>query len=95
MKETTPGGSAAGRLPHRLSPSAYFLEDDFILEKRQLLEPAWHLVGTTADLKRHGDFVTVDLLGRAIQVRNFDGQLVAVSNVCAHRHCLLRDSARG
>ena len=95
MKETTPVGPAAGRLPHRLSPSAYFLEDDFILEKRQLLEPAWHLVGTTADLKRHGDFVTVDLLGRAIQVRNFDGEIVALSNVCAHRHCLLREASRG
>lgn len=95
MKETPVGGSAGGRLPHLLAPKAYFCRDHFTDEKQRLLEPAWHLAGTLADLKEHGDFVTLDLLGRAIQLRNFDGEVVALSNVCAHRHCLLREASRG
>ena len=33
--------------------------------------------------------------GRAVQVRNEGGELVAFSNVCSHRHCLLTDKRRG
>ena len=95
MKETPVGGSSGGRLPHLLAPKAYSCRDHFASEKQQLLDPAWHLVGALTDLENDGEFVTMDLLGRAIQLRNFDGEIVALSNVCAHRHCLLRDAPRG
>jgi phenylpropionate dioxygenase-like ring-hydroxylating dioxygenase large terminal subunit len=84
-----------GRLEHLLPPSAYFEENAFKRERERLLTPAWHLVGTTAELKRPGDFLTIDLLGRAVLVRNFEGEIVALSNVCAHRHCLLRNRPSG
>lgn len=84
-----------GCLPHLLAPRAYWCPDHYELEKRKLLASAWHLVGTTAELARPGDFLTCDLLGTPVQVRNFDGQLRALSNVCAHRHSLLTDRARG
>lgn len=39
--------------------------------------------------------MTLDLLGHPLQIRNFKGELKALSNVCAHRHCLLNRAARG
>jgi phenylpropionate dioxygenase-like ring-hydroxylating dioxygenase large terminal subunit len=56
---------------------------------------SWHLVGTADELSKSGDFLTCDLLGRPIQVRNFRGDLRALSNVCAHRHCLISSQSRG
>jgi phenylpropionate dioxygenase-like ring-hydroxylating dioxygenase large terminal subunit len=83
------------RLPHILPPAAYCAPQHFVDERERVLLPAWHLVGTTTDLPRDGDFLTLDLLGRPVQVRNFGGELVALSNVCAHRHCLLSSAKQG
>ncbi|HWA96979.1 MAG TPA: SRPBCC family protein [Pirellulales bacterium] len=83
------------RLPHVLPPSAYHDEAHYRLEVERLLLPAWHLVGSKAELSRPGDFLTVELLGRPIQVRNFDGELRALSNVCAHRHALIASERCG
>lgn len=83
------------RLPHLLPPSAYCTAEQLAAERERVLLPAWHLVGTTNELAESGDFLTCDLLGRPVHVRNFDGELVALSNVCAHRHCLLTGEARG
>jgi phenylpropionate dioxygenase-like ring-hydroxylating dioxygenase large terminal subunit len=60
-----------------------------------LFRPAWHLVGTTQELAHPGDFLTCELLGQPVQVRNFLGQLHALSNVCAHRHCLVSSASHG
>lgn len=83
-----------GRLPHLLDPSAYFTET-WHERERQALFSTWHLVGATPELARPGAFLTTSLLGREVQVRNFDGKIVAVSNVCTHRHCLLRHQKSG
>jgi len=83
------------RLPHVLSPSAYWSEESSKAEFAALFLKGWHLVGTTRELKQPGDFLTCNLFGIPIQVRNFDGQLHAVSNVCAHRHCLLSGKTTG
>ncbi|MDB5348564.1 MAG: dioxygenase Rieske iron-sulfur component [Schlesneria sp.] len=77
------------RLPHVLPPSAYWSLESSQSENKVLLTKGWHLVGTTVELSQSGDFLTCQLLGIPIQVRNFDGQLSALSNVCAHRHCLI------
>lgn len=87
--------ASPGCLPHLLPPKAYWCPDYYERELKDLLDSAWHLVGTTGDLRRPGDYLTFNLLGREIQVRNFDGQLVALSNVCAHRHCLIRPHGKG
>src|SRR5262249_20796766 len=57
--------------------------------------PTWHLVGTTAELRRHGDFLTMELLGRPLMIRNINGQIYSYLNVCAHRHKLLSSKPRG
>jgi phenylpropionate dioxygenase-like ring-hydroxylating dioxygenase large terminal subunit len=87
--------TADSRLPHVLPPSAYFSPDFYQAELASLFLKSWHVVGTTGQLSRPGDFLTGHLFGVPIQVRNFQGQLRAVSNVCAHRHCLLSSEAAG
>lgn len=81
-------------LPHVLPPEAYWSNEQYQRE-RELLARSWHLVGTTAELARPGDFLATELLGTPIQVRNFEGQLRALCNVCAHRHSLLTACPRG
>lgn len=52
--------------------------------RSRVVRRSWHLVGTTAELCRDGDFLTVQIAGIPIQVRNFRGQLRAVS-MCRHQ----------
>lgn len=80
--------------PHRIPPSGYFDSADFELDVA-VLKSGWHVVATTEALARPGDFVTLELLGHPVQIRNFDGELRALSNVCAHRHCLISSVASG
>jgi phenylpropionate dioxygenase-like ring-hydroxylating dioxygenase large terminal subunit len=83
------------QLRHVLRPDQYFSADQHRVELERLFLPAWHCVTTTAELPRHGDFLTLDLLGRPLLVRNVDGEVHAFLNVCAHRHCTLTSEARG
>lgn len=83
------------RLPQVLPPSSYWSDDHYASELQSLHLPGWHLVGCVEELARSGDFLTFDLLGHPVQLRNFDGQLRALSNVCVHRHCLLTHQPRG
>jgi phenylpropionate dioxygenase-like ring-hydroxylating dioxygenase large terminal subunit len=83
------------RLPHLLAPAAYFSAEQYLREQAAVLEPGWHAVATTNELQRDGDFITRELFGHPVQLRNFDGQLRALSNVCAHRHCLLTGKRKG
>jgi len=82
-------------LPHLLAPKAYFDPEFYRSELSTILNPSWQLVGTTLKLQNSGDFFTTSCFGEEIQVRNFDGCLKALSNVCAHRHCLISDQAQG
>ena len=83
------------RLDHLLVPAQYFSPEQHRRELERLFLPSWHLLATTAELPRHGDFLTVDLFGRPVLVRNFHGDIRAFLNVCAHRHCLLTHAPRG
>lgn len=83
------------KLPQLLSADAYFGERAYRAELDQVLRASWHVVGTTAELSRHGDFLTCEIAETPIQVRNFNGQITALSNVCAHRHCLISSQTCG
>jgi phenylpropionate dioxygenase-like ring-hydroxylating dioxygenase large terminal subunit len=83
------------QLRHLLEPADYFDEQRYQLELDRLFRPGWHIVGTTAELPRPGDFVTRELLGRPLLLRNCDGAFHAFLNVCAHRHCLLTHAPQG
>ena len=87
--------SSKQRLPHLLPPDTYYSPEQYQLERTLLINTAWHAIGTTDELSQHGDFITRDLLGHSIQVRNFNGELRALSNICAHRHCLLTSKRCG
>jgi phenylpropionate dioxygenase-like ring-hydroxylating dioxygenase large terminal subunit len=83
------------RLEHLLSPAHYFSREQHELELQRLFLPAWHLLAAKADLPRNGDFLTTEVLGRPVLLRNFQGEARAFLNVCAHRHCLLTHVPRG
>ncbi len=85
----------SNRLPHLLSPSAYYSAEFHRHECERMLDVGWHAVASTGELALAGDFITLDLWGHPIQIRNFDGQLRALCNVCSHRHCLLTHANRG
>ncbi len=82
-------------LPHILPPAAYHEPRWFERECDGPLRQAWHLIGIDEQLSRPGDFITTTILGVPIQVRRFEDQLVAISNVCAHRHCLVSSLPHG
>ena len=86
---------AASRLPHLLSPAGYFEPVQAELERTRVFDGLWHFVGTTHDLREAGMFLTRQILDTPLIVRNFDGQISALSNVCAHRHCLLTAEKQG
>ena len=83
------------RLPHVLSPGLYSCPQQYQCELSRLFEPAWHAVGSVNDLAHDGDFLTLELLGRPLLVRNFGGEICAFLNACTHRHCLLTHETRG
>ncbi len=83
------------RLSHLLAPRDYWSEEAHDVERERVLSKTWHVVATTSELKKPGDFVTRILLGTPIQIRNFDGQIRAFANVCAHRHALMCSDRNG
>jgi phenylpropionate dioxygenase-like ring-hydroxylating dioxygenase large terminal subunit len=85
----------ATRLPHVLAPECYISAEWYAREVDRIFRPGWHLVSNTAELARPGDFITCEVLGRPLQLRNIDGEFHAYSNVCVHRHCLLSSLAKG
>ncbi len=86
---------STSRLPHLLQPSRYVDEAALRDEVEGALRSSWHVVGTTQELSRPGDFLTTNLFGTPVQVRNFGGTLSALSNVCAHRHALITSKCSG
>ncbi|HEX4145903.1 MAG TPA: aromatic ring-hydroxylating dioxygenase subunit alpha [Pirellulales bacterium] len=77
------------RLPHVLPPRLYVCPEQYARELEKLFRPAWHVVAGIEDLASDGDFLSLELLGVPLLVRNFGGELHAFLNVCTHRHCLL------
>ena len=83
------------RLPHVLRPALYSCPQQYQLEVEHLFQPVWHVVGSLKDLEHDGDFLTLELLGQPILVRNFAGEIHTFLNVCTHRHCLLTHEKHG
>lgn len=77
---------AKTQLDHLLTPDLYRDEGRYDLEVERLFKPAWHAVATRRQLAKPGDYLTFELLGEPVILRNFDGTIRAFQNVCAHRH---------
>jgi choline monooxygenase len=84
-----------GRLEHMLPPSAYTSEAQHLRERERLFLPGWHVVATRAELAEDGDFITRDLFGTPIILRNDRGEIRAFVNACAHRHARLASATLG
>jgi phenylpropionate dioxygenase-like ring-hydroxylating dioxygenase large terminal subunit len=82
-------------LQHLLRPEHYCSDHQHALELDRLFRNAWQFVAAKSELAKDGDFLTLDLFGRPIIVRNSRGKFLAYENICSHRHCLLTDAARG
>jgi len=82
-------------LPQLLPPDAYRSPDRYAVEFEQLFKRGWHLVCTTADLPRAGDYITLDIGSIPLLVRNVGGGLEAYLNVCPHRFCQIASDPVG
>lgn len=78
-----------------LAPQHYFEPEIWAVERRQIFERSWQLVGLRHTLAHHQDFIQADIAGRSILVQNFDGDLRGFYNVCSHRHARLRSAECG
>ncbi len=78
-----------GAHPHLLTPTDYTSAESFAREREEVFRPGWHCIGTAASLARPGDYVSTEVAGVPVVVRNMDGALRAFVNVCPHRHSLI------
>lgn len=83
------------QLEYLLPPESYFSQEQHDKEMERLFLPGWHMVAVRSDIPNSGDFVTVELLGYPLQIRNFDGEVHVFLNTCSHRHCMLTHEERG
>lgn len=77
-------GLACAPVPLEPYRSAEFFE----LEKRQVFERAWLLVGRVEEIAEYGDFITREVLPGKVPIiisRGKDGGLKAFYNSCSHR----------
>tara|TARA_R110002072_G_scaffold116613_1_gene247186 strand:+ start:306 stop:1448 length:1143 start_codon:yes stop_codon:yes gene_type:complete len=69
-----------------MPPSVYTSEDFLALETSSIFANEWFCVGRADALANSGDYVTLDLANQPIIVlRDKEGVLKAMSNVCRHR----------
>jgi phenylpropionate dioxygenase-like ring-hydroxylating dioxygenase large terminal subunit len=83
------------QLEYQLSPEDYTSQSQYERELECLFLPGWHPVASIFELPKSGDFITCELLGQPLQIRNFDGKYHCFLNVCAHRHCVLSEEHSG
>lgn len=86
---------ARSALPQLLSAADYFSPASHAREIEAVFERSWQLVAMVSEVPRPGDFVTTEVAGRPVIVRNEAGTHRTYLNVCAHRRCLLTSDSRG
>ncbi len=85
-------GTAATTLP----PALFNDADWFAAECERVFHAGWVAVARSSELPEGNDFITTSIGGEpCIVVRNRDGGLDALSNLCRHRFTTLISDARG
>ena len=71
----------------RTMPPAFYTSPGFLdLEREVLFRGQWICIGQVGEVPRPGDFYTTDLVGEPLLVvRDQDGAVRVLSNVCRHR----------
>lgn len=79
--------------PERALPMvAYRSQSAYETELQRVWQGGWVFVGTIHQVREAGDYFTTVIGGQPVIVlRNQDGELAALSNLCAHRGTLLVD----
>ncbi len=78
---------------YRLPAQAYYDQDWFLREQRQLFRRSWNFVGETRNIKKAGDYLTATIGGEPILVvRDESGLVRAFHNLCRHRGAKLLDA---
>jgi TetR/AcrR family transcriptional regulator, transcriptional repressor of bet genes len=91
-----PSAAAATPTTDRLPPRAYRDEALLAVERAQLLQPAWQVLGHEVELSAAGDYLSGDAVGaRVLIVRAERGRLYAFRNACRRRPHALVDARRG
>ena len=78
-----------------LTPQDYCSEAALARENQYVFEATWQLVGLVSSINKPGQYLAAEVGRIPVVVRNFEGELSALLNVCAHRHCTLVSAAAG
>lgn len=78
-----------------LTPRHFFADDLYAQEQESVFETSWQLAGLASSIRLPGQFLTLQVGRVPVVIRNFDGQLAALRNVCTHRHCSLVTTRSG
>ena len=82
-------------LRHLLQPEHYCSAAHWQAEVDKLFIPAWQFIAAKSELPHDGDYLTLELFGRPILIRNAGGVYLAYENICSHRHCMLTNADFG
>jgi phenylpropionate dioxygenase-like ring-hydroxylating dioxygenase large terminal subunit len=82
--------------PDRVHRDLYLSEELFALEQERLFARAWVYVAHASQVPNPGDYVTVEIAGRALLlVRHQDRSLRVLENRCAHKGAMVVAERRG
>jgi len=78
-------------------PSPFYTSQEFLdLEKEQIFRNEWVCVGHVGEVAEPGDFYTTELVDeQLLVVRNDEGGINVLSNVCRHRGNMVENEASG
>ncbi|HYH18747.1 MAG TPA: aromatic ring-hydroxylating dioxygenase subunit alpha [Azospirillum sp.] len=91
----TPATATPPGLEEAIAPAAYHDAAVFEREMERIFRRCWLFAGFTDDLRAENDFITVELAGTSVTVRNIGGELRALHNVCSHRFAKIHDKPCG
>ena len=85
----------ATHLPQRLDSEDYFSESRHQRELDTMFLPGWQFIGDMTQLRRDGDYFTLQRFNRPLICWRTDGQVHTFLNVCSHRQCTLTNMPCG
>lgn len=68
-----------------LCPIEYHCDKVFDEEQNKIFGSTWQFVAYVQEVESDGDFISVEIAGKSVVIKNFGGKLKAFRNVCSHR----------
>ena len=73
------------RMKTVLLPEHYFDQKIYDHEQAYIFKNTWQFVAFWSELENDGDYLTVEIAGCSVVIKNFQGVLKAFRNICLHR----------